>query len=340
MGTLNEDLQALATTETKIVNNKVSRFAYTQEAYDTDDADGVTEYNINNAQNIPVGTATVMRVNDTVVSKGYRAQASSITRMLMNHFLGRLSYNCNKVNDIVSGLISTITSHLGVANGFAVLDENGQLPYSMLPESAMQYMGNWDADTNTPALSDGTGTAGQFYVVSVAGTQDLGSGSITFAVNDRVIYGTDGKWALLPAGYVKSVNNVQPVSMNITLTGQDIKTTSALGAPTVTEAITAASSAAGKAFANLLVETTDWVDESDGGGTPTYADYPFRADIAATGVTSDYSPDVRFDYDQIQEGIYAPVADCDTNIISIYASEVPSADITIPCAICTPLGII
>lgn len=339
MGTLNEDLQALATTETKIVNNKVSRFAYTQEAYDTDDADGVTEYNINNAQNIPVGTATVMRVNDTVVSKGYRAQASSITRMLMNHFLGRLSYNCNKVNDIVSGLLSTISSHLGVANGFAILDANGQIPYSMLPESALQYMGNWDASTNTPTLADGTGTAGQFYIVSVAGTQDLGHGNITFDVNDRVIYSTDGKWGLLSSGYIKSVNNVLPVDMNVTLTGNEINVSSAVGAPTVKASIEALE-AKSLVFANITVATTDWVDESDGGGTPTYAMYPYRADIAATGVTSDYTPDVTFGFTEQNAGIFSPMAESDTDIVSIYASAVPSADIVVPCIICTKLGVI
>lgn len=339
MGTLNEDLQALATTETKIVNNKVSRFAYTQEAYDTDDADGVTEYNINNAQNIPVGTAAVMRVNDTVVSKGYRAQASSITRMLMNHFLGRLSYNCNKVNDIVSGLLSTISSHLGVANGFAILDANGQIPFSMLPESSLQYMGNWDASTNTPTLADGTGTAGQFYIVSVAGTQDLGHGNITFDINDRVIYGTDGKWGLLSSGYIKSVNNVLPVDMNVTLTGNEINVSSAVGAPTVKTAVEALE-AKSLVFANITVETTDWVDESDGGETPTYAMYPYRADIAATGVTSDYSPDVTFDFTELTSGLYAPIAESDTNIVSIYASAVPSTDIVVPCIICTKLGVI
>ena len=47
----------------------------------------------------------------------------------------------------------------------------------------MQYLtweGLWDASTNTPSLSDGTGNAGQVYEVSVAGTQNLGSGEYGF----------------------------------------------------------------------------------------------------------------------------------------------------------------
>ena len=51
-----------------------------------------------------------------------------------------------------------------------------------------KYKGFWNAASNTPALADGTGTAANFYYVSSAGTQNLGSGNITFAVNDIVIY--------------------------------------------------------------------------------------------------------------------------------------------------------
>ena len=100
------------------------------------------------------------------------------------------------------------TADKGIANGIATLDSTGRVPYSQLPESAMEYKGAWDASTNTPALADGTGTNGDFYVVSVAGTVTFSAGrSITFYVNDRVIYdGTLQEWERLPAGEVRSVN--------------------------------------------------------------------------------------------------------------------------------------
>ena len=221
MGTLSEDLSAIKTVEDKIIANKVARFAYTEEAYTDNDANGVSEYNVNNAQNIPTADASVLKVNETVLSKGYRAQASSITRMLVNHFFGRMSYNLNKVNDNVSNLIATLIGHRGTANGFATLDANGRVPYSQLPESAMEYKGQWNAETNTPTLADGTGTKGDFYIVSVAGTQNLGSGNIQFFVNDRIIY--DGSvWSRLSAGDVKTVNNVLPANGNVALTGENI----------------------------------------------------------------------------------------------------------------------
>lgn len=137
MGTLNEDLTAIKEVEDTIIANKVANFAYTDEAYKKNLANGVIKYNVNNAQNIPTADPSVLKVNNTVLSQGYRAQASSITRMLMNHFLGRLSYNVNKVNDGFSNLVATLIKHRGTANGFATLDENGRVPYSQLPESAV-----------------------------------------------------------------------------------------------------------------------------------------------------------------------------------------------------------
>ncbi len=53
---------------------------------------------------------------------------------------------------------------------------------------ALQYKGTWNASTNTPSLSDVTGTAGWMYAVSVAGTQDLGSGNIAFGAGDFIVH--------------------------------------------------------------------------------------------------------------------------------------------------------
>ena len=227
MGTINEDLTSIKNVEDTLISNKVSRFAYTEQAYTSNNANGVTEYDYSAEQNIPVGTASVMKVNETVISKGWRSKASSLTRMLMNHFLGRISYNLNKVNDNMSSLLTTLSSHLGSANGIATLDANGRIPYSQLPESAVEYKGGWNANTNTPHLEDGVGTNGDMYRVEVAGTQDLGSGDISFFVNDQVIY-NGSVWQKFSGGSVLSVNNVQPDSStgNITLTGSDIDTSS------------------------------------------------------------------------------------------------------------------
>jgi len=75
-----------------------------------------------------------------------------------------------------------------VANGYAGLDANSKIPLDLLSNTVLAYKGLWNANTNTPTLSDGTGTAGWVYVVSVGGTRNLGSGNITFNVGDYVLY--------------------------------------------------------------------------------------------------------------------------------------------------------
>lgn len=95
---------------------------------------------------------------------------------------------------------------VGAANGIATLDGNGKLPLSQLPTEAIVFKGMWNASTNTPRLVDGTGTSGDYYIVSVGGTVNFGSGNITFVAGDGVIY--DGsKWhRKADTNLVQSVN--------------------------------------------------------------------------------------------------------------------------------------
>lgn len=106
--------------------------------------------------------------------------------------------------NVLDGKISTINGKVGNANGIASLDSTGRIPYSQLPESAMEYKGTWNANTNTPTLVSGEGTNGDFYVVSVAGAWN----NENWAVGDRALFDdvTAHEWVRLPAGEVQSVN--------------------------------------------------------------------------------------------------------------------------------------
>lgn len=219
---LKTDIDNIKNLEQGITNNKVSKFAYTDTAYTNNDVNGVQTYNINNEQNIPVADADVLQVNTTITNKGYRAQASSLTRMLVNHFFGRVSYNLNKINDFFLSFLTSFSSYLGQPNGVATLDVDGRIPYSQLPETAVEYKGEWNAETNTPTLADGIGTKGDMYYVSVNGTQNLGSGDIVFLAGDRIIY-NGSVWQKLSGGSVKKVNNIRPDdSGNVQLSFSDL----------------------------------------------------------------------------------------------------------------------
>ena len=107
------------------------------------------------------------------------------------------------------------TSEKGVANGYASLDSGGKVPITQLPSSLMEYQGVWNASTNTPTLANGTGSAGDVYRVSVAGT----ALTLTFDVGDYVIYnGTT--WE--KSDTTDAVATVAGRTGNVTLTSADV----------------------------------------------------------------------------------------------------------------------
>ena len=96
-----------------------------------------------------------------------------------------------KINDAIATYVNK--NQIGAqttasATGVCPLDENGLIPVNRLPTESLVFKGLWNAETNEPVLSDATGMKGDFYICSTAGTQNLGSGEITFSENDTVIH--------------------------------------------------------------------------------------------------------------------------------------------------------
>lgn len=96
-----------------------------------------------------------------------------------------------KINDAIATYVNK--NQIGAqttenATGVCPLDENGLIPVNRLPTESLVFKGLWNASTNSPKLSNATGMKGDFYICSVAGTQNLGSGNITFSENDTVIH--------------------------------------------------------------------------------------------------------------------------------------------------------
>lgn len=201
-----EEITALETKENKLANNRVANFCYEDSAYDNDDANGVSSYVYANAQNIPLASNEIIKLDPVVTNKGFRSQASSLPRMAVNHFFGRVSYNLNKTVDVLKSFMTSVKNSLGAADGIATLDSDGRIPFSQLPESAIEFKGTWDASTNTPHLEEHIGRNGDFYIVDVAGVQ-FGE---NFYVNDRIIYnGATSTWKRLegnvnkvPVGFI------------------------------------------------------------------------------------------------------------------------------------------
>ena len=69
-----------------------------------------------------------------------------------------------------------------------------------ISSGSLTEQGFWNASTNTPSIADGIGLQGSYYIVSVAGTQDLGSGSQTFSIGDWVYYNSASEWKIFETG--------------------------------------------------------------------------------------------------------------------------------------------
>ena len=149
---------------------------------------------------------------------------------------GLFTDNSAKWDEVGNSISSKIPlSEKGVADGVATLTGAGKVPISQLPTGTTTYKGVWDALTNTPTLADGTGTAGDSWTVGVAGTQDLGSGNITFDLNDHVIYnGTIWEKSANESHWTKVGSSLSPkvVGDNVVVTGGNIDACGAGGIDT------------------------------------------------------------------------------------------------------------
>lgn len=84
----------------------------------------------------------------------------------------------------------------------------------------LNYQGTWNASTNTPALSSGTGTNGYYYVVSVAGTTNL----------DGITDWQVGDWAIFNGSTWQKLDQTNTVTSVNGLTGAVVITPSIIGA--------------------------------------------------------------------------------------------------------------
>ena len=158
------------------------------------------------------GTNNTIVIEDTVNNKGIVYNSDYSANFTFESLITK-----RYADTLVSNYIPL--TQKGAANGVATLDGGGKIPVSQLASSVMQYQGQWNANTNTPVLIDGTGDIGDVWEVTIAGTQDLGSGNIIFKIGDWVVYnGTI---------WEKSINSNEVVSVNgfvgaVTLTTTNI----------------------------------------------------------------------------------------------------------------------
>ncbi len=95
----------------------------------------------------------------------------------------------------------------GAVSGVAELDSGGKVPTAQLPDAvvgSVKYKGAWNALTNSPALVTSTGTMGDYYVVSSAGTTTL----------DLVSEWAIGDWAIFNGSAWQKIDNTDAVTLD------------------------------------------------------------------------------------------------------------------------------
>ena len=132
--------------------------------------------------------ATYDTNNNGIVDNSERLGAN-----LPAYYLSRANHSGTQAQSTIVNLVVDLSlkenkSEKGVANGYCDLDASGKVPASRLNLSAVNYQNSWNAFTNVPFISDGVGTAGDAYLVGVAGTRNLGSGLVSYVVGDLVVY--------------------------------------------------------------------------------------------------------------------------------------------------------
>lgn len=130
----NAEVNTELTSETKLTtaSGRVANFAYDSVAYTEDLVDGTDEYDYDKHQNIPLGDATTLNTDSSILNKGVRSQASSLTRMMLNHFFGRTSFNVNKLADHLKAFLTTFKSFVKEGSNEwspTVLYETGDVVY-------------------------------------------------------------------------------------------------------------------------------------------------------------------------------------------------------------------
>lgn len=80
---------------------------------------------------------------------------------------------------------------------------------------------------------------------------------------------------------------------------------------------------------NKVLTFSKSVLTTDFSASATYSDYPYRATITCSGITTDYSALVNLSATEVLGGTFAPFTDTGSGVVYIYSTEVPSATISV-----------
>lgn len=142
----------------------------------------------------PLTAAEVLTLIKTVDGTGSGLDADLLDGQEGTHYLARANHTGTQAQSTITGLAAALAAKIddsekGAANGVAELDASGLVPVAQLPPEVfggLAYQGTWNASTNSPTITDGSGDAGEFYRVATAGSTPI-DGISEWAVGDWII---------------------------------------------------------------------------------------------------------------------------------------------------------
>ncbi len=123
-------------------------------------------------------------------------------------------------------------------------------------------MGSWNASTNTPHITQGSGSIGQYYDVVEAGTWD----GVDFLVGDRLLFAANSnKWERIPTGVEQDASPMVVAFIDQTIT--NLPTTRTSGKPLVVSDSVKVKSTATLPFEVNGITFDSYLDEAEWNGT-------------------------------------------------------------------------
>ena len=198
-------------------------------------------------------TLTLTSAQNAVFAAGVEALTVSALTVTANTFLGDLNGTINTVTTAVTK--ANATNDTTVATTAFVQNLIGTIPAGLV------FQGTWNAATNTPTLTSGSGTTGNFYIVSTSGSTNL----------DGVTDWVTGDWAVfIEQGGTDAWEKIDNSSvLDGAGTGQTLPLWSGSGTSNTLTDSKLVQNTAGTlitAFANSAGNTGTFITNSEGGG--------------------------------------------------------------------------
>ena len=87
-----------------------------------------------------------------------------------------------------------------------------------------------------------------------------------------------------------------------------------------------------KVYTDVVIEASDWstYTASLTGESDIVGDYPYKADVTLSGITTNHCAKVSFAPAEVNDGVFAPYNNTQSGKVRIYAKSAPIEAITIP----------